>query len=233
MIDSSSKGDETLERAYGTLGTRDACAPGDSACAPGDGACAPGVGWHGRGYLPHFDGGEIPQTVTFRLYDSLPQSVLERWREELNYDEARGKEVDAEMRRRVEQYLDRGCGAAYLKDARVARMVQDALLHFDGVRYRLSAWVVMPNHVHLLATPCVGHTLARIMHSIKSYTAHEANKLLKRDGTFWQKESFDRYIRDARHFAAAVRYIENNPVKAGLCRAPEEWPFSSAAHRKQ
>jgi REP element-mobilizing transposase RayT len=188
-------------------------------------------GWHSRGYLPHFDGGEIPQSVTFRLSDSLPQSLLEQWRQELNYNNARGKEVDAEMRRRVEDYLDQGCGVAFLKDPYVAQLVEDALLHFDGERYRLSAWVIMPNHVHLLATPRAGHALARIIHSIKSYTAHEANKLLRRDGTFWQRESFDRYVRDAKHFEAVVRYIENNPVKAGLCRISEDWPFGSARYR--
>ena len=183
-------------------------------------------GWHNCGYLPHFEGGERAQFITFRLHDSLPQVLLERWRQEL----AREKsiDVDAALRKRIEAYLDEGHGSMYLREERIACLVQDAPLYFDGERYRLSAWVVMPNHVHLLATPCDGYTLSRIMHSIKSFTAKEANKLLKRTGHFWQTESFDRYIRDAKHFAATVRYIENNPVKARLCSAPHEWLFSSA-----
>jgi REP element-mobilizing transposase RayT len=90
----------------------------------------------------------------------------------------------------------------------------------------------MPNHVHLLGAPAAGHNLAEIMHSLKSYTSNETNKLLGRKGRFWQKEYFDRYIRNARHFAKVVWYIENNPVKARLCEKAEDWPFGSAWFRK-
>src|SRR2546423_401713 len=183
-------------------------------------------GWHSRGYLPHFDGGEIPQTIRFRLFDSLPQTLLERWRQELAHEAMLN--LETVLRKRIEVYLDQGYGSSYLKEPAIASLVQDALLHFDAVRYRLSAWVVMPNHVHLLATPCHAHKLSRIMHSIKSYTALEANRQLNRQGRFWMKESFDRRIRNAEHFAAAVAYIENNPVKARLCQKPEDWPFNSA-----
>ena len=189
-------------------------------------------GWHSRGYLPHFDGGEIPQTITFRLHDSLPQALLMRWRQEIKRQPELN--LDVELRRRIEIYLDQGYGSAYLKDQRIAALIQNALLHFDGKRYQLSAWVVMPNHVHLMATPCRGHTLSRIMHSLKSYTSQEANKLLEKQGKFWMDEYFDRFIRDAEHFTRAVSYIENNPVKAHLCKAAYQWRFSSAwfrAHR--
>ena len=104
---------------------------------------------------------------------------------------------------------------------------------FDGVRYRLTAWVVMPNHAHLLLTPAAEQELSQILHSLKSYTANEANKILRRSGEFWQPESFDRRIRDANHFANTISYIENNPVKARLCKRPEDWPFSSAWFRKR
>jgi REP element-mobilizing transposase RayT len=184
------------------------------------------VGWHGRGYLPHFDGGEVAQSVTFRLNDSLPRSVVERWRRELAPDE------EVALRRRAEAYLDEGYGAASLKEPRVAAVVQDALLYYDGVRYRLAAWVVMPNHVHLLATPCGGHTLSGIMHSLKSYTASEVNKLLGLKGQLWMEDYFDRYVRSFAHYERAITYIENNPVKAKLCRAAEEWPFSSAHFKR-
>ena len=90
----------------------------------------------------------------------------------------------------------------------------------------------MPNHGHVLLTPLEGFHLDQIEHSIKSYTATMANKMLDRKGQFWAIESFDRYIRNPRHFSAVVRYIEDNPVKAGLCRTPEEWQFGSAFERR-
>jgi REP element-mobilizing transposase RayT len=183
------------------------------------------AGWRSRGYLPHFEGGEVAQFVTFRLKDSLPRSVVQRWREELVQE-------DAALRRRVEAYLDEGYGAASLKEPRVASLVQNALLYYDGVRYRLAAWVVMPNHVHFLATPCGDHTLSGIMHSLKSYTASEANKLLGLKGAFWMEDYFDRYIRNSTHYERTIAYIENNPVKAKLCLTAEEWPFSSARFKR-
>jgi putative DNA methylase len=186
-------------------------------------------GWHNRGYLPHFDGGEIPQFITFRLAGSLPREVLARWREELHNDNC---DTDAALRKRIELFLDQGYGECHLGDARVAEMVQNSLLFFDGVRYRLSAWVVMPNHVHMLLTPGENQEVSAILQSLKSYTANEANKLIGRSGHFWQTESFDRWIRDADHFAKVVAYIENNPVKARLCKRPEDWRFSSAWRRR-
>ncbi len=182
-------------------------------------------GWHSRGYLPHFEGGEIFQFVTFRLKDSLPQAVLDSWRQELARDD------EAALRRRIEAYLDQGYGRAYLRAPHVAALVRAALLHFDGDRYRLTAWVVMPNHVHLLLRPLGAYTLAAIMHALKSYTAQTANQLLTRTGPFWQEDYFDRYIRDADHYAQTVTYIEYNPVKAHLCATPAAWPYSSAHYR--
>jgi len=188
-------------------------------------------GWHNRGYLPHFDGEEATQFVTFRLGDSLPQQLLESWRTELK----QSIEVDREvtLRRRAETYLDQGHGQCHLKCPQIANLTQSSLLFFDGDRYRLSAWVIMPNHVHVLLTPLSGKQLSRILHSLKSYTANEANKILGIEGRFWQPETFDRYIRDSKHFKSVVRYIENNPVKARLCKHPEDWPYSSASFRSQ
>ena len=187
--------------------------------------------WHSRGYLPHFDRSELAQFVSCHLGDSLPKHVLDKWRAELPNQESLEEQIL--LRRRMERYLDLGYGAAHLKQPRIARMVQNSLLHLDGERYRLSAWVVMPNHVHLLATPCVDRPLSEIMQGFKGYTAHEANKMLRRSGQFWMEDYFDRYIRDENHFSNAVRYIENNPVKAKLCAKPEDWPYSSAWFRAQ
>jgi REP element-mobilizing transposase RayT len=187
------------------------------------------AGWHSRGYLPHFDGGEVPQFITFRLADSLPQKLLVQWRAELG--EACGIDIDAALRKRIELYLDQGHGNCYLADPRIASLVQNSLLFFEGERYRLSAWVVMPNHAHFLVTPCPGQKLSRILHSLKCYTANEANKIVVRKGTFWQPESFDRYIRDTNHFASVIRYIESNPVKARLCARADDWAYGSAWFR--
>ena len=189
------------------------------------------LGWHSRGYLPHFDGGELAQFITFRLNDSLPRNLLVRLKEELKFEPS--AQASSIMRRRVEAYLDQGHGSCYLRDRRVAEMVQKALLFHDPVKYNLVAWVVMPNHAHMLCTPCAEYSLAEIMHSIKSFTSSEANRILNRAGRFWQKEYFDRYIRNTRQFSKTVSYIENNPVKANLCVRPEQWQFSSARFRNK
>jgi putative DNA methylase len=177
-------------------------------------------GWYGKNKLPHFDGEQVTQFVTFRLCDSMPQEVLERWRSE--------GISDAAFRRRVEGYLDAGYGACWLREPRIAQIVHDALVYNDQKRYDLIAWVIMPNHGHVLFRPLPGIHVPDAMHSIKSYTATQVNKVLGRTGRFWQSESFDRYIRNIRHRAAVIRYIENNPVKAGLCVRAEQWRWSSA-----
>ena len=133
-----------------------------------------------------------------------------------------------ERRRRIEVLLDQGRGERYLGDERVADVVETTLLHFDGQRYRLHAWCIMPNHVHVLVTPQGAHALSKILQSWKSFTANKANELLNRRGTFWAAEYHDRYIRDEAHYANALSYIALNPVKAGLCATAEEWRFSSS-----
>jgi REP element-mobilizing transposase RayT len=183
------------------------------------------LGWRSRGYLPHYDGGEVSQFITTRLFDSMPQNVLEQWRVELEKEEI----TDIDLRKKIEHYLDQGYGNCYLKDSRIAEIVQENLLHHAGKKYKLYAWAIMPNHLHYLITPILPFTLAEITHSNKSYTAHEANKILNRSGQFWFHESFDRYIRDENHFLQTIAYIENNPVKAGLCEKNSDWKFSSAS----
>ena len=137
------------------------------------------------------------------------------------------------MQQRIEKYLDQGYGECFLKDPMVAKLVQDSLLKFDGDRYNLFAWCVMPNHEHAMMTRSESHELETIMQAHKSYTAHEANKLLRRKGRFWMDEYFDRYVRNQDHFYNALRYIENNPVRTRLCAKPSDWPFSSAWFRKR
>jgi REP element-mobilizing transposase RayT len=186
-------------------------------------------GWHFRGYLPHFDGGQIPQMVTFRLADSFPTARLDAWRQELGFLPTAA--LNAKLRRRIEEHLDLGYGECCLKLPEIAAQVQSSLLFFDGRRYDLVAWSVMPNHVHVLFVPRPGHTLTAITHSWKSFTAKEANRRLHRSGHFWAEDYFDRFIRDENHLAAAIAYIEQNPVKAGLCSQPVDWAYGSAHHR--
>src|SRR5213594_4035683 len=107
----------------------------------------PRLGWHSRGYLPHFDGGGLAQFITFRLHDALPRDVLIRWKEELKLEKR--AETESIMRRRIEAYLDQGHGSCYLNNLDIAEMVQNALLFHDQKKYRLTAWVVMPNHGHM------------------------------------------------------------------------------------
>jgi len=189
------------------------------------------AGWHTRGYLPHFDGLAIPQTITLHLGDAVPVKVIKRWERLLKDLTDQHKLVV--MQQRIEKYLDQGYGKCFLKDPMIAKLVQDSLLKFDGDRYNLFAWCVMPNHEHAMMTRSESLELETIMQAHKSYTAHEANKLLRRKGRFWMDEYYDRYVRNQDHFYNALRYIENNPVKAKLCAKPSDWPFSSAWFRKR
>src|SRR5258708_31336283 len=129
-------------------------------------------GWHSRGYLSHFDGGEIPQFITFRLGDSIPHGLIEKWR--LTLKQEIGLDVNTVLRKRIELYLDQGYGACHLKHPRVAEMIQNSLMFFDHERYKLCAWVIMPNHVHSLVIPSPDQQLSRMLQSLKSFTANEA-----------------------------------------------------------
>ena len=193
-------------------------------------ASRPHKAWHSRGYLPHLDQPGTIQSLTFRLFDSVPVEMISVWKSELALtgDEETDDPRCADLRKRIEHYADQGHGACWLRDERIARQVEEALFHFDGVRYRLLAWVVMPNHVHVLIETLPGSPLADVIHSWKSYTAKQANKTLERTGAFWMPDYFDRYIRDEPHLVAVTNYIEQNPVKAGLVRSAGDWQWSSA-----
>lgn len=189
-------------------------------------------GWYSRGYLPHLDTPELFQAVTFRLKDSLPAAVTEATEPAFPTPET---VFDARSPRRqaVEDALDAGYGSCILGDPRAAAVMRDALLAFQGTRYRLTEWVVMPNHVHALLQPQPGHGLPGILHSWKSYTAKRINGLMGRTGPLWQREYFDRYVRDETHYETVAAYIRSNPVKAGLVERAEDWPFGSAAVRAE
>jgi REP element-mobilizing transposase RayT len=183
-------------------------------------------GWYSSKYLPHFDSPGAQQYLTYRLADSMPAERRGEWEALLRIED------DLKRQRELERYLDLGHGACYLRDPRIADLVQNNLWHHDGVKYRLLAWVVMPNHIHVLIEVWQA-PLGKILQSWKGYTAKEANRILGREGTFWEEDYFDRYIRDEVHFRRVVRYIEINPVKAGLVRVAAEWPWNSAHFRDQ
>jgi REP element-mobilizing transposase RayT len=183
-------------------------------------------GWYSSKYLPHFDSPGAQQYITYRLADSLPAERRQEWEALLKIED------DLERQRKLEAYLDLGHGACYLRDPRIADLVQGNLWHHDGSKYRLLAWVVMPNHVHALIEVW-GIPLGKIIQNWKTYTARATNEILRRNGSFWEEDYFDRYIRDEEHFRRVVRYIENNPVKAHLVRTKEEWRWSSARYRSQ
>ncbi len=206
-------------------------------------------GVHTRGYLPHVKREGARYFVTFRLADSLPKEVLLKYQSERAErlhrlqtqtgaaQKSGGKlpnsesleEIERDYFRKLESYLDKAAGACRLKRPDIAGLVADALRFFAGERYRLDAWVVMSNHVHVVLWPMPNHALSGIVQSWKRFTSREANKRLNRTGeTFWQPESFDHWIRDDEEHARCCRYVMNNPVKAGLCAAPEDWQWSSA-----
>lgn len=196
---------------------------------------SPPLGWYSRGYLPHFNSPGVIQSVTFRLADSLPHSRLAELEDELaSLNRTDPDRAASERRRRIESWLDSGMGCCALKHAAVAGIIQETMLKWDGERYRLIAWCIMPNHVHALLEPQVA--LSKILQSWKSFTgrwalARNAELGLGVPGDrFWMRESWDRYIRDLRHFESVKAYIERNPVDAGLCASPEHWCWSSAAH---
>lgn len=198
---------------------------------------APVVGareWYSRGYLPHRDRTHLLQSITFRLADSLPQSTLKQLEQKLSLLPEISRDI--EKRKGIEQWLDSGMGCCALRHDEAAACGQNALLHFDGDRYRVLAWVIMPNHVHVLIDPA--EPISKTIQGWKSFTARWLLKHNDRLGLgipdphhVWMREYWDRFIRDGGHLRATIDYFHNNPVKAGLCRKPADWPWSSAAGR--
>ncbi|HEU5079540.1 MAG TPA: transposase [Opitutaceae bacterium] len=184
--------------------------------------------WASRGYLPHYEDGKRFQIVTYRLIDSLPLAVFRK------LEEIR-RETPSLAPGFAERHLDLGHGSCRLRDPQNAKIIVDAWKFFDRQRYLLHAWVVMPNHVHVLFELSEAWPLSKILHSWKSWSAkriienERGPSLPAGDARVWQREYFDRFIRNEEHYAAAVRYIHENPVKAGLVRKASDWEWSSAA----
>ncbi|HTG25542.1 MAG TPA: transposase [Reyranella sp.] len=132
----------------------------------------------------------------------------------------------------ADQELDAGLGSCWLRNAEIAALTQDTLLHFDEERYRLLAWCIMPNHVHVVVETLEGYSLSGVVKSWKSFTSRQANARLSRTGAFWEADYFDRYMRNEDHLMRTTDYVENNPVKAGLVDKADDWPWSSASRER-
>ena len=182
------------------------------------------LGWHENGYLPHRDEPGLVQFVTFRLADAFPDGLRHEWEVLLKIEDDRKRRIELEI------YLDKGRGKCHLKNRAIARIVEDSFLCFNTVRYDMRAWVIMPNHVHLLFQ-LLDIPMWKLIGGWKSYTTRQANKLLGRKGKFWQDGYWDTYMRDGEHELRSRYYVERNPVKAGLTHAARDWPWSSARRR--
>ena len=190
-------------------------------------------GTYDRGYLPHRDYHNSLQAITFRLADSMPKAVIAKWRQELSEllsspDSDIAKKARNELIRRMAKFEDAGHGSCLLRKPNHALVIQDCLLAGHPAHYRLIEWCIMPNHVHVMIRLTHSDPLAEIVRRWKGVSSHGINRLQNRSGPLWERDYFDRFIRDEEHFLRARRYIRRNPVKAGLCATPEDWPFSSA-----
>jgi REP element-mobilizing transposase RayT len=175
---------------------------------------------HLSGNLPHWRQQGTTYFVTFRLADSMPQQKLDQWLEECDaWLMANPEPHSPDQRRqyyerfpaRFQAWLDQGYGSCVLCKPEIKAIVESTLRHFDGDRYHLDEFVVMPNHVHVLVTPLGGNLLSDILHSWKSFSASEINKRLARTGTLWQKETFDHIVRSPESLRRIREYIRDNP----------------------
>lgn len=175
--------------------------------------------------LPHWHQEGRAYFVTFRLADALPHQLLSQWDEERilwlrHHPEPWSVTVEKEHNERftgrLEKTLDEGHGSCVLRQTDCATCVAAVLAHFEGSRTTLLASIVMPNHVHVLFVLHKPWALERIIASWKRVSAINVNRLLGREGALWQRDYFDRLIRDEEHLGNCVRYIRRNPVKARL-----------------
>ena len=178
-----------------------------------------------RNRLPHWQQEQRLQFVTFHLGDALPAEALrqlsleqETWR--ARHPEPWSETLETEYHRlfsdRLHDWLDAGRGSCLLRDPHLSQIVLDALLHFDGSRFRLDALAIMPTHVHVLFQLAPDHKLEDVVHSWKSYSSKRLNETLRRTGAVWMKDYWDRMIRSPEHGWKTREYILANPAKARL-----------------
>ncbi len=178
-----------------------------------------------RRHLPHWEQPGAAYFVTFRLADAIASDVLAEWREERAlwlkhhphpWDWKTAREYMRRFEQEREQWLDHCQGSCLLRDSRAQKIVRESLEHFDRDRYVIDAFVVMPNHVHVIVKPLGTNSVNAILHSWKSYTSNQINRLMNQTGSLWMAETFDTIVRDWTHLAACRDYVEQNPAKASL-----------------
>ena len=178
-------------------------------------------------HLPHWRQDGATYFITFRLHDSLPQSKLSELKSFRSdwgrrHPPPRSREIldklTREIMQRVEAWLDQGLGSCALRSGDVSALMVQALHQDDGVGHELGCYVVMPNHVHAIVRPLnpVVLPLEKILQRWKGSSAYEINHRLQQTGTFWQRETFDRIVRDEEHLYRVIQYIGRNPKNAGL-----------------
>ncbi|MCP5101073.1 MAG: hypothetical protein GY943_36445 [Chloroflexi bacterium] len=198
-----------------------------------------------RRKLPHIQPKGVTLFVTFRLAGSLPNAVIAQLQADYEAEKLAATTDDgryvAEKRYygRFDDMLHHSTDPNYLKQPALANLVAASLHYRDQQVYRLDAFSIMSNHVHVLFAPLEDgvnldgtpkyHKLSKIMQSLKRHTARECNLLLGRQGTFWQAESYDHIVRDESEWQRILWYILQNPVKAGLVGEWQEWPYSYCA----
>lgn len=185
-----------------------------------------------RGKLPHWHQDGVMYFVTFRLADSLPQQKLQELKEDREwwnlkhkneFTETDWKKYNRLFNSRIEKWLNNGYGSCVLRKPENAEIVSGALQYFDGQRYILDHWVVMPNHVHVLVLLKKEYRLDKILHSWKSYSAKEINRNENRTSQLWMHESFDHIVRSDYSLEYYRKYIRENPIKAGIIAPAASW----------
>ena len=178
------------------------------------------LGYYHHNKLPHFDQADAIQCITIRLQDALLPAHIRQLK-------MAGNAPARSEFRELDDRLDRGYGASFLIEPHIARIIIDALEFRDGRVFRMYAWVLMPNHMHMIIRQMEDQPLGTIVKSFKTYTARDINKTRSRTGQVWQFDYFDRLIRSERQLSAAVDYLHYNPVKAGLVSQMKEWEYGS------
>jgi putative transposase len=181
-----------------------------------------------RNRLPHLQQPEATYFVTFRLADSLPMMVQNLWQAQIAawlkwHPKPWSDQVEQEYYRlysmEIEGWLDKGCGSCLLRSAEYSAVLSETLMQENGKAVEQHAFVIMPNHIHVLFSPCDGAEVSRLVKAWKGTSARRINQLAGEAGTLWQKDYLDRMIRDDEHFWRCVRYIRSNPTRANLQRA--------------
>ncbi|MCO5197536.1 MAG: hypothetical protein M9928_12035 [Anaerolineae bacterium] len=192
-----------------------------------------------RRKLPHIQPKGTTLFVTFRLAGSLPRTVIDQLQDTYEADGG-GYEAGKRYFGRFDAQLHQSTGPHYLRQPALATVVADSLRYRDGRVYRLDAFSVMSNHVHAVFAPLENgikpdgtpsyYKLSEIMQSLKRHTARACNRLLERQGAFWQAETYDHVVRDTEEWRRVVRYVVENPVKAGLVDDWQAWPYTYCAY---